>query len=507
MPSGQSKYLVFAEERCVMKRMRLTGLVVVIAWTLSLGVLAAGKHIRNLQPYRDSTGYVAMYNTAGDIDESNAFFQPLGTNGRTCASCHQADQAFSISAEQVRFRFLASGGKDPLFAAVDGANCPNAKDGDASSRSLLLKHGLIRVGITLPASPEFEIRSVYDPYGCAVTTDPATGRPTISIYRRPLPTTNLRFLSTVMFDGRETLMPLNDEHTFADNLVADLSHQAMDATLIHAQASITPTPEQLSEIVNFELGLSTTQVSDDRAGELFTGGGEGGPLNLQAQGYYPGTNDSLGNDPHGGVFSPTIFTLYSGWANGNGSNPSSTSYQASEKIAAGEQIFNSFPVKITGVRGLNDNPALGSPAEFTGNCGTCHDTPNVGNHSLPLPLDISTSHYRPKEADAKIAAGLAELDSLDVPIYLVTNCPDPQNPERTVQFYTSDPGKGLVTGKCSDVNRVKGPVLRGLAARAPYFHNGAAKNLDQLVNFYNKRFQMGLTDEQKQELVAFLNTL
>src|SRR5215471_15599922 len=165
-----------------MKRMRMTGLIVVIAWTLSLGVLAAGKHIRNLQPYRDSTGYVATYNTAGDIDESNAFFQPLGTNGRTCASCHQADQAFSLNAEQVRFRFLASGGKDPLFAAVDGANCPNAKDVGASSRSLLLKHGLIRVGITLPASPEFEIRPVYDPYGCAVMTDPATGRPTISVY-------------------------------------------------------------------------------------------------------------------------------------------------------------------------------------------------------------------------------------------------------------------------------------------------------------------------------------
>jgi hypothetical protein len=472
-----------------------------------MGVLAAGKHIQNLQPFRDSSGYIATYNTAGDIDESNAFFHPLGTNGRTCGSCHQANQAFSISADQVRFRFLASGGKDPLFAAVDGANCPNAKDGDASSRSLLLKHGLIRVGITLPASPEFEIRPVYDPYGCAVTTDPATGRPTISIYRRPLPATNLRFLSTVMFDGRETLMPLNDEQTFADNLVADLSHQAMDAIMGHAQASITPTPEQLAEIVKFEMGLSTAQVSDDRAGPLFAGGGQGGPLNLQAQSYYPGTNDSLGSDPHGGVFSPTIFTLYSGWLDGNGTDPSSASYQASEKIAAGEQIFNSFPVKITGVRGLNDNPALGNPAEITGTCGTCHDSPNVGNHSLPLPLDISTSHYRPKEADANIAAGLAELDSLDVPIYLITNCPDPQNPGRTMQFYTSDPGKSLVTGKCSDVNRIKGPILRGLAARAPYFHNGVAKNLDQLVNFYDKRFQMGLTEEQKQELVAFLNSL
>ena len=101
-----------------------------------------------------------------------------------------------------------------------------------------------------------------------------------------------------MFDGRETLMPLNDEHTFPDNPVADLTHQAMEATLIHAQASVTPTPEQLAEIVKFEMGLSTAQVSVDGEGQLFTSGAYGGALDLQTQSYYPGMNDSLGSDPH-----------------------------------------------------------------------------------------------------------------------------------------------------------------------------------------------------------------
>ena len=77
----------------------------------------------------------------------------------------------------------------------------------------------------------------------------------------------------------------------------------------------------------------------------------------------------------------------------------------------------------------------------------------------------------------------------------------------SASFWTSDPGKALVTGQCSDLNRVKGPILRGLAARAPYFHNGAARTLDELVSFYNERFQMQLTAQQKSELVAFLNTL
>jgi cytochrome c peroxidase len=74
-------------------------------------------------------------------------------------------------------------------------------------------------------------------------------------------------------------------------------------------------------------------------------------------------------------------------------------------------------------------------------------------------------------------------------------------------FYTSDPGRALITGRCSDLNRVKGPILRGLAARAPYFHNGAAATLMEVVDFYNERFQMRLTDEQKEQLVAFLHSL
>ena len=64
-----------------------------------------------------------------------------------------------------------------------------------------------------------------------------------------------------------------------------------------------------------------------------------------------------------------------------------------------------------------------------------------------------------------------------------------------------------MSGKCVDVNRIKGPILRGLAARAPYFHNGAAANLDEIVNFYNLHFQMNLTERHKKQLVAFLNSL
>ena len=111
------------------------------------------------------------------------------------------------------------------------------------------------------------------------------------------------------------------------------------------------------------------------------------------------------------------------------------------------------------------------------------------------------------ETDTNIAAAVAELDEPDLPLFLISGCPDPFNGGQPTSFYTTDPGKGLITGQCSDVNRLKGPILRGLAGRAPYFHNGAAATLMQAVNFYNQRFQMNLTAEQKTDLVAFLNSL
>jgi cytochrome c peroxidase len=65
----------------------------------------------------------------------------------------------------------------------------------------------------------------------------------------------------------------------------------------------------------------------------------------------------------------------------------------------------------------------------------------------------------------------------------------------------------MITGKCADIGKVKGPILRGLAARAPYFHNGSAGTLMDVVNFYDERFGIGFTSDEKQDLVNFLNAL
>ncbi|HEV8121844.1 MAG TPA: hypothetical protein VGQ67_12680 [Candidatus Polarisedimenticolia bacterium] len=488
------------------------------AWAIAmasfgLATLVSAGVMPNLFPFIDPTGTVATYNAAGKIDTSNPFFQSLGTNGRSCATCHIAGNAFGLSVGNVQSRFAATQGHDPLFAAVDGADCPDATPGDPASHSALLTHGLIRVGLEVPAAAQFTIRAVRDPFGCALVTDPVTGRQTASVYRRPLPTANLRFLSGVMFDGRETVSPLNNPATFQANLLTDLKHQSVDATLGHAQAQSAPTEEQQAAMVAFEMGLTSAQSSDRLAGPLSVVGASGGPMPLVTQASHPGINDTLGMDPAGTPFSPEVFSLFTSWQNAPGGLGPSR-----KAIAAGETLFNTHPLTISNVRGLNDNPAVAAAlgktlpiSGFQGTCTTCHNTPNVGNHSFPLPLDIGTGHDAVNESDTQVANAIARLDQPDVPVFEIDGCPnpfpDPRQPDAPYVVYTTDPGRALITGLCTDVNRVKGPILRGLAARAPYFHNGAARDVGEVVNFYNERFQMNLSDQEKSQLAAFLNSL
>jgi len=93
---------------------------------------------------------------------------------------------------------------------------------------------------------------------------------------------------------------------------------------------------------------------------------------------------------------------------------------------------------------------------------------------------------------------------LELPIFTLSCTSGPLTGQ---SFVVTDPGRALISGKCADIGKVKGPILRGLAARAPYFHNGSAATLLDVVEFYNQRFNLGFTEQQKSDLVAFLKTL
>jgi len=404
-----------------------------------------------------------MAETVGPIDHRNAFFRSLGTNGRACVTCHQEDQAFSITPAGARARFLASNGADPLFRLNDGAVSPNADVSNPIARgiaySMLLTRGLIRIGLPIPAGAEFTLDAVDDPYHFASAAE-------LSLFRRPLPSTNLSFLSAVMWDGRE----------------ASLASQVVDATLGHAQATSTLQPD-MDSIVSFELGLFTAQVKDAVAGDLDKGGGQGGAKTLSTTPFFIGINDPLGFNPEGTAFDPVVFRLFDGFA-----PPAKPKKGAADErryaIFRGQQIFNTRPITITGVNGLND--FLGVPA-VQGTCTTCHDTPNVGNHSIKFALDIGLTTEARRTPD--------------MPLYTLRNL------TTGAIVKTTDPGRALITGKWADINKFKGPILRALAARPPYFHNGSATTLDDVVGFYDTRFGLGLTAQDRSDLVAFLQAL
>jgi len=90
---------------------------------------------------------------------------------------------------------------------------------------------------------------------------------------------------------------------------------------------------------------------------------------------------------------------------------------------------------------------------------------------------------------------LPALDISALPVYTV-QC---NTTGATVQ--TTDPARAMVTGKCADVGKTKGRSCVGCRRALHNFHNGAAKTLDDAVEFYNQRFLLGFTDQQKKDLV------
>lgn len=453
-------------------------LILALSGTLGSAVATAGGGTALTAP--DATGLIRTFTASGSIDTGNPFFQVLGSNGRSCNTCHRAEQGWTITPANVQARFASSGGADPVFRTNDGSNSPLADVSSVAARlraySMLLTKAVIRVGLGIPANAQFTLANVDDPYGFASAQE-------LSLFRRPLPSTNLRFLTGVMWDGREThapFLPPMDTGVDTANLQASLKHQALDATLGHAQAASPPSDAQLQQIAAFESGLSTAQWYDWRAGSLADDDAIGGPRVLANQQFYIGINDVLGADPTLAAFDPAAMTLFNAWQaehdNAGGGGRAA--------IARGQKLFNSKAIQITGVGGLNDK--LGLPV-VAGTCTTCHDSPNIGNHSVAAPLDI----------------GLVDASrrTPDQPLYTLRN-----NATGELRQVT-DPGLAMISGKWADIGKFKGPILRGLAARPPYFHNGSAATLMDAVNFYDTRFNIGFTAQEKRDLVAFLSAL
>lgn len=518
--------------------------------------------------------------TEDQLDISNPFFQRLGKNQRTCASCHLPSAGWGISTIQTQAIFDASnGGVDQdrfglsaIFTPIDGANCPTDPVGTLAQRqiaySALLNQGLIRIRIGVPTGAEFDVTAVADPYKCSATCGAGGSGPpcttlgaTLSEYRRPLPTTNFRALSTLMFDGRETIagslslaspacttppcaLPVCTTPPCTSS--GALQNQANNATIEHMQGvGLTSIQEQ--QIVDFQFQNVSAQASDNLVGDLTAAGAQGGPRALHAQVAFIGHNDNFGDcidqacrkllaplgiGQRGATFNPRVFTIYNAWEGSPDPNRAS--------IARGQALFNTFPISITNVSGINDEPAFCAaapsdpgctsspptgPTQLNGGCVTCHDTPNFGNHSVVAALNIGLAD--PQPASAKTPIG-GTTPGAFLPLYTATcnatgqahqactiggpDCTAPPGGSAMAgpacgSIQLTDLGRGLVTGKWKQLGRFKGPILRGMPARAPFFHNGFGTDPSKVLDFYEDRFGFVLSDPQRADLINFLNAL
>ena len=479
-----------------------------------------GTTMADFSTYDNDRGELGVFNAAGQLDtRRHPFFEPIGTNGRACVTCHQPADAMALSVRSVRERWAATRGKDPLFAAIDGMNCPNLPPDDPRSHSLLLERGLIRVSLPWPPrradgsrmDPEFTIEVVRDPSGCNL--DPVYGlrsaNPSISVFRRPRVAANTKYTTHQNFgigpfigkNGMPTATdPLTGKPTsmnlMSDARVPTLAVQAEDAAKNHLQIAGTLSAPQIARIVEFEEQVYVAQVESTGAESLVEADGPPalGPRNLAA-----GDAGVLGNN-----ITRYVFPLGGKWAKlPRTSNEAENARNAArESIARGHDVFMFRTFWIKDSMHLN-SVGLGNPTKRT--CATCHGMHMTGMDTANGWMDIGTTNL-PWASEVPLNPWNEAKPQM--PLFRITCKPTvKEHPFLGRVIYTQDPGRALISGQCNDVGTIVMQQFRGLSARAPYFSNGSATTLRELVDFYDRRYNIGYSEQEKQDLVNFLGAL
>ena len=386
--------------------------------------------IPNNYPERNPNGKAATFSTQGAVNLTGEYFQAQGTNGRSCASCHIPEEAWSINPGTLQDLFDQTDGTHPVFNLLD-ANNPTMDVSTTEARlkaySMLLSRGVFRRGGAPRPNSEWELIAATDPHGFANVTR-------LVHWRRAMPTINFALGSaTVNWDGGNSVG--TDQH-------AGLINQAT-RNVTGGQQGMPAPPEVIADIVGFEESLSTAQLIVPGVGRLDSDGARGGPEALSAMPKVAGR-----------------FDLFDAWAGDE--NPRRA------QIARGQALFNN-----TNANGRS--------------CNACHNSANNGTNINNLLFDIRTAS--------------AEARTPDLPLYTFRNRATGETRQLT------DAGRGNITGLWSDLGRFKTPTLRALSARAPYFHNGIAPTLDEVVRHYETHLGFVFTAEERADLVAFLSAL
>jgi cytochrome c peroxidase len=323
-------------------------------------------------------GKRAPYELGDDV----FFHETFGGNGRTCATCHDPGNEFTVSPELVQKRYQQDPG-NPLFRPID------SDDGRGNSYATLLDHALFKV--TIPLHPN-------------VTLVDSPGQRSITVWRGVPSIANVALTAPYLQDGRAPTLP----------------EQALGAIKGHMQPTRKPTSRELDALQTFQE-------------EFFY------PLRLRAV-----RDRSEGPPPEPGFSMPAT-------------SPSAQRGRAS----------------------------------FNLHCSRCHSG-ELANE----PADPTVSHF----ANALVS----DANSLDLPLFRLAFR---QADGSSLVTVSPDPGRAALTGDIRDLNAFDTPSLRGVKQTAPYFHDNSADTLEDVVDHYNIHFNFQISLEERDDLIAFLETL
>jgi cytochrome c peroxidase len=441
-----------------------------------------------------------------------------GSNGRSCATCHVPDDAFTLTPAHVA-RLLTNSPNDPLFSAID-ADDPTAETLTFDH----LKKGLVRIWLTLPDNVD-----LIDETGRVVT--PADRK--MFVWRGVPSIFNTATSAPFQLDGR----------------VPMLEEQAQAAITGHSEGGEVSRSE-LERIAAFERSVFSSDRARIVADELASGvqfervTDVENLLKLSAK-------EQRGRE----VYEKVCASCHGG---------------ANKATIIDREIHDlAFPdLKADGTVRF-EIPATDPPTpvivaqpqnEFL-NVGSAYETflGQLDPDSHVFTKDLSFPRYRYRfytdDSRREIAADLppisppldldgggapdggGDFDEDEPPATVGAPAVDVDGdgnpivgPNFGLQLFSADPGRSMITGSPNDFEAFDVPTLRGIAKTAPYFHNNAADTLERVVEVYSDHLlskfpsltlpgekepdQDGdagapeaLTAEQKSDLVAFLKLL
>lgn len=211
-----------------------------------------------------------------------------------------------------------------------------------------------------------------------------------------------------------------------------------------AQQGPPASDETIFAMVDYEMSVSHAQRTANGAGSLSAAGARGGATQHSTQALVNGR-----------------FNLFDAWRESR--DPQR------RQIARGQEVFN------------NVNTPSGR------SCRGCHNAENNGQNVGGALFDVGVSRPQFKRPDMAVYTFQSRVTGEIIE--------------------STDPGQGIRNGQFASLNRFKTPNLRGLASRAPYFHNGIATDLAAVVRHYEVALGFDFTRQEEQDLVAFMNAL